>query len=96
MATHSKRSRVRSSPTGFTPKQPSKKPATRLRSSTPKMLTYSSHPWTISEDSLLVEYLLKKGYSEAWPKSHPPCVELWDGAVCYLAERGHKTKRTSK
>ncbi len=52
--------------------------------------------WMTSEDASLIDYLIKRGYSEAWPKSRPRCVELWEGAVQYLSERGHKVKRTSK
>ncbi len=105
--------RPRGDPTGLTPVQASKKPASKLKSlltghqmsSTviKKSLFHTktsgkrdiSCLWTPEEEASLVQYLLNKGYKE-WPKSHPPCPELWEGAARFLCEKGHAAKRTSK
>ncbi len=98
------RGRGRSSPIE---QQVAKKPPSNLISlltgheSTQRKIVFTSQKgskmWTAADEACLIHYLMTKGYFDAWPKSHPPCVELWEGAARYMSENcKSKTKRTSK
>ena len=106
MAVTNKRSR--SSPTGLTPQQASKttrKPSSKLETlltghrAAKKKLVFSERSsanlWTTQEDFAVVQFLIRKGYQEEWPKSRPLQGTLWEGVASVLAQTS-KAQRTSK
>ena len=72
--------RQRASPTGATPRKDEKR--------------RSVVSWSIREESALIDYVLEKGYTTAWPMTK--CAEFWEGAAKYLEECCVGAKRTSK
>ncbi len=40
----------------------------------------------VGEGVARLDYIGYCACEEAWPKSHPPCVQLWEGAAQYLTE----------
>ena len=83
--------RGRGSPTGETPKQPSKKPTSRLKQTgeqvrlfptVPK--TLSDSPWSLQEMMALVEFLLFYGFS-TWPATKNDT--FWDKCADFVEVR---------
>ena len=95
MAVTNKRSR--SSSTGLTPQQASRKPSSKLET----LLTgHRAASWCFLEGLLQTcgprkKFLIRKGYQEEWPKSRPLQGTLWEGAASVLAQTS-KAQRTSK
>ena len=78
--------RQRASPTGATPRKDEKR----------RYLLFqpTDVSWSIREESALIDYVLEKGYTIAWPMTKR--AEFWEGAAKYLEERCVGGKRTSK
>ena len=88
--------RGRTSPTGLTPTQPSKR-SSRLVTGQRKKLQFSGSPpsseWTKEEERSLVRYLVNKGFTHSWPTTKRS--QFWIEAAKVLTEGGH-TPRTSE
>ena len=93
----------RSSPTGQTPRQASKRSSHPARTSKRK-LTYGATTqtrslylqiakWTTDEDEALTKFVLFSSMGDKWPVSKS--VKLWEGAATFLFNTCG-TKRTSK
>ena len=88
--------RGRTSPTGLTPKQPSKR-SSRLVTGERKKLQFSGNPsssvWANEEERCLVRYIVNKGFTDSWPTTKRS--QFWIEAANFLSKDGH-TSRTSE
>ena len=104
----SKRARSRTSPTGLTPRQASKKtygsmirqekrlPGKKLPFGPVRSvpLTSCSQSWTKAEELGLVRFLITRGYSTAWPTTKR--LQFWSDAADYLLKYHGHSVRTSE
>ena len=104
----SKRARSRTSPTGLTPRQASKKtygsmirqekrlPGKKLQFGPVRSvpLTSCSQSWTKAEELGLVRFLITRGYSTAWPTTKR--LQFWSDAADYLLKYHGHSVRTSE
>ena len=99
--------RARTSPTGLTPRQASKRPSRSMIrqgkklqfgpvGSAPDSKPQSrskSGAWTRAEELSLVRFLITRGYSTSWPTTK--MLQFWSDATDLLKYRGHSV-RTSE